>query len=188
MCRIVFMKTLVKISKCARTSAAPTSSLLLLQSIQLKLADSLIKLNPKFLKFKLIHYLICRAYFGGQLLPATLSIRHLTLTTSLNNKEHKLTTEHHGEMLIKSNYKWVKVDDGLIPKNAVIGGLLSNSQNLYIGKASHEDTVVVGRVSADGALYAPWKEGELVKNSFEILVKDVDQKSLDSCEFKFFYL
>jgi hypothetical protein len=96
----------------------------------------------------------------------------------MNNDENKL---QDGEMLISNGYSWKKIDDGVVPKNAVFGGLLSDGQNLFIGKTTHEGNLIVGRVTVIGLLYAAYKGREIIVNkSFEVLIKDNGEKSSDS--------
>lgn len=98
----------------------------------------------------------------------------------MNTREYKY---RKGEMLIGNGYTWKKVDDGVIPKGAIFGGLSSDGGNLFIGKALHEGSLIVGRVSVNGVLFAAHNQQEIIKKSFEILVKDApDEKHSDSRE------
>lgn len=51
------------------------------------------------------------------------------------------------QVLVGTNTQWVTSVDGVIPPNAIPGGNSEDGETLYIGRAQHEGTTPIGKVS-----------------------------------------
>lgn len=79
------------------------------------------------------------------------------------------------EYLVRPAYgsiDWVPAHDGLIPSGAVMGGRTSNGETLYIGRAYHQGSWVIGKVhSSHRVLYIPFGGDEISISDYEVLVQ-----------------
>lgn len=69
-----------------------------------------------------------------------------------------------------SELVWIHACDGALPSGALEGGKQSNGETLYIGRAVHERSLIVGKVHpSHGVLYIPFAGKELAVNQYEVL-------------------
>lgn len=63
---------------------------------------------------------------------------------------------------------WVPVNGGVIPPNAVEGGI--DGETLYVGRASHEGALIPGKVvPSHGVCYIAWGGAEVPKSEYDVL-------------------
>lgn len=71
---------------------------------------------------------------------------------------------------------WVSVEDGTIPPNAVPGGLTADGETLFVGRATHEGTLTVGKVQpSHQCCYISYGGREIAYNGYEILVSSSNE-------------
>ncbi|KAJ8913705.1 hypothetical protein NQ315_007422 [Exocentrus adspersus] len=69
------------------------------------------------------------------------------------------------------SFDWVHSSGGHIPPGAVEGGITSQGERLYIGRANHQGSTTVGKVHpSHRVLYIPFGGQEVPHSSYEILV------------------
>ena len=67
--------------------------------------------------------------------------------------------------------EWVPASDGKLPNGAIQGGQESDGEKLYIGRASHDVAVVIGKVHPrHGVIYLPYSGKEVKVNNYDVLV------------------
>jgi len=67
--------------------------------------------------------------------------------------------------------EWISMADGQVPHNAVVGGYDISGENLYIGRSSHEDEIIPGKVvPSHGTCYVPYGGVEHIKHNYQVLV------------------
>lgn len=77
------------------------------------------------------------------------------------------------ELLLDDEYTWVESSNGKIPDNAVVGGITSGNEKLFIGRALHEDCIIPGKIHpSHKCLYIPFGGAEHAHTTYEILVKE----------------
>lgn len=111
---------------------------------------------------------IGRARVSGDLIPGKLLIVDHRCHVSYAGKEHKIES---CEVLINVMYSWVPCSDGNFPANAVEGGITSNGEILYVGRANHEGIITPGKVQpSHGCIYLPFGDKEHRYTNYEVLV------------------
>ena len=111
---------------------------------------------------------IARARHEGDLIPGKLHPSHGVCYIAWGGGEHG-----HGEyeVMCSGGGTWVPVTDGNIPHNAVPGGETADGEPLFIGRATHDGTITVGKVQpSHGCCYIPYGGEELAYKEFEIYV------------------
>ncbi|CAL8093534.1 unnamed protein product [Calicophoron daubneyi] len=87
----------------------------------------------------------------------------------LSNYEVLCDTTEPG---VDSRYKWVNGHDGLVPKNAIVGGIAVSTYILYIGRSNINGEEVVGKIHpVRGCAYFPWGGEEHKKKEYQVLVR-----------------
>jgi len=71
---------------------------------------------------------------------------------------------------------WMRASDGKTHAGSVEAGEQANGEKLYIGRAAHGGSLVVGKVHpSHGVCYVPFAGNEVVKRQYEVLlIDDVD--------------
>ena len=109
---------------------------------------------------------IARARHEGDLIPGKLHPSHGVCYVAYGGGEHQ---HNEYEVLCAGGGQWVPVRDGNIPANAVPGGETADGEPLFIGRATHDGTVTVGKVQpSHGCCYIPYGGQELSYKEFEI--------------------
>lgn len=111
---------------------------------------------------------IARARHEGDLIPGKLHPSHGVTYVAWGGGEHG-----HGEyeVLCAGGGQWVPVDAGNIPPNALPAGETAEGEPLFIGRATHEGTITVGKVQpSHGVCYIPYGGEELAYKEFEVYV------------------
>nr|XP_016927675.1 C3 and PZP-like alpha-2-macroglobulin domain-containing protein 8 [Drosophila suzukii] len=111
---------------------------------------------------------IARARHEGDLIPGKLHPSHGVTYVAWGGGEHG-----HGEyeVLCAGGGQWVPVEAGNIPPNAVPAGETAEGEPLFIGRATHDGTITVGKVQpSHGCCYIPYGGEELAYKEFEIYV------------------
>jgi hypothetical protein len=68
---------------------------------------------------------------------------------------------------------WVESSGETIPPNAIPAGAAEDGEVLYVGRASHEDTVTVGKFHpSHGTVYISFGGKEVGNEVFQVLVKN----------------
>lgn len=84
-----------------------------------------------------------RARHEGSLLPGKLVPSHGVCYVSWGGAEHP---HNEYEVLCGCNPSWVPSSGGNIPGNAIPAGESEDGEPLFIGRASHEGTLTIGKV------------------------------------------
>lgn len=113
---------------------------------------------------------IARARHEGDLIPGKLHPSHGVTYIAWGGGEHG---HNEYEVLCAGGGQWVPVEAGNIPPNAVPAGETSEGEPLFIGRATHDGTVTVGKVQpSHGCCYIPYGGEELAYKEFEIYVSN----------------
>lgn len=113
---------------------------------------------------------IARARHEGDLIPGKLHPSHGVTYVAWGGGEHG---HNEYEVLCAGGGQWVPVEAGNIPPNAVPAGETSEGEPLFIGRATHDGTVTVGKVQpSHGCCYIPYGGEELAFKEFEIYVSN----------------
>jgi hypothetical protein len=68
------------------------------------------------------------------------------------------------------HFQWVPAGDGNVADGAVSAGN-DNGEELYVGRASHDGSVTVGKIHpSHGCMYMPYGGQEIPFNWYEVLV------------------
>uniref|UniRef100_A0A1B0G458 Farnesoic acid O-methyl transferase domain-containing protein n=1 Tax=Glossina morsitans morsitans TaxID=37546 RepID=A0A1B0G458_GLOMM len=111
---------------------------------------------------------IARAKHEGDLIPGKLHPSHGVCYVAFGGGEHG---HNEYEVLCAGGGQWVPVQDGNIPPNAVPGGETAEGEPLFIGRATHDGTVTVGKVQpSHGCCYIPYGGEEVAYKDFEVYV------------------
>jgi hypothetical protein len=66
--------------------------------------------------------------------------------------------------------KWKKAKSGDLKKRAIVGGRTVTGEPLYIGRAWHGGSLVVGKIHpSHGVLYIPFDGKEISSHDYEVL-------------------
>lgn len=116
--------------------------------------------------------LVGRAWESGDLIPGKIVQSHGCCYVAYGGDELKHTAY---EFLVKPAYGsfgWVRAADGEIPGGAIQGGHTSKGETLYIGRAHHKGSFVIGKVHpSHKTLYVPFGGKEHKHHEYEILVQ-----------------
>ncbi|XP_067628390.1 uncharacterized protein [Eurosta solidaginis] len=111
---------------------------------------------------------IARARHGGDLIPGKLQPSHGNCYVAWGGGEHAVAEY---EVLCSGGGQWVRVQDGNIPPNAFPAGETSEGEPLFIGRATHNGTITVGKVQpSHGSCYIPYGGEEVAFKEFEVYV------------------
>lgn len=87
---------------------------------------------------------------------------------------------HNGQEISKRNFefldhesvKWMPSSNGQLVGNELVGGTTFEGEKLYIGRGSHEGSIIVGKVHpSHGCLYIPYDGREVCLKEYETLVE-----------------
>ncbi|KPU74420.1 uncharacterized protein Dana_GF27620 [Drosophila ananassae] len=110
-----------------------------------------------------------RAYHKGSLIAAKVSPSRGAAFVSYYGKEH---IKSNYDVLVGEGYHWVADNYGHVPAKAVSSGKGSSGETLYIGRAKHKNSLVVGKIhQSHGCLYIPYAGKEISIKNYEVLVR-----------------
>ncbi|EDW72335.1 uncharacterized protein Dwil_GK20869 [Drosophila willistoni] len=110
-----------------------------------------------------------RCMYEGDLSPAKVIPSKHAAYVSHGGKEHNVSSY---EVLVGHGYAWAPSSDGRVPRHAISTGKTRTGEPLYVGRASHSNSVIVGKVHpSHGCLYVPFGGQEITIKSYEVLVK-----------------
>ncbi|KAH8299578.1 hypothetical protein KR044_003121, partial [Drosophila immigrans] len=113
---------------------------------------------------------IARARHEGDLIPGKLHPSHSVTYVAWGGGEHG---HNEYEVLCAAGGHWVPVEGANIPPQAVPAGETSEGEPLFIGRATHDGTVTVGKVQpSHGCCYIPYGGEELAFKEYEIYVSN----------------
>jgi hypothetical protein len=70
--------------------------------------------------------------------------------------------------------------NGHVPTEAFIGGQTHDGVVLYIGRAMHEDALIVGKIQpSHRCLYVPYAGKEYSYSQYEVLIQFDDEDSIE---------
>lgn len=76
------------------------------------------------------------------------------------------------QILCGTVFEWVASTSGLVPEGAVMAGLESNGEPLYVGRAYFRNTLTPGKVQCShNCLYIPFDGAERSISQYEVLVE-----------------
>lgn len=111
---------------------------------------------------------IGRAQHEGAIIPGKVIAAHKVCYVPWGGVENP-KTEY--EVLCDGNGVFVPVSGGDIPPNAIPAGESEDGEPLFIGRASHEGTMTVGKVQqSHGVCYIPYGGQEMAFAEYEIYV------------------
>lgn len=122
------------------------------------------------------------AYFRGQhkndLIPGNFVLEKRSCYVPYGGKEVSLTCF---EILLNENFDWTASSNGNIHENAVIGGVTSSGEDLFIGRVIRDGHLMPGKIHpSHKTMYVPSAGGEHLYNSYEILVTSTPGDRSDS--------
>ncbi|XP_054155092.1 uncharacterized protein LOC128953615 [Oppia nitens] len=113
-----------------------------------------------------------RAHESGDLIPGKIVPSHGVCYVPYDGQERAHRTY---EYLVAPSYGslvWRSAGNGGIPSGAVHGGRMSSGEPLFIGRAYHEGSWVIGKVQqSHQVLYVPYGGNEIAIHSYEVLVE-----------------
>lgn len=108
-----------------------------------------------------------RANHEGEVIPCKVLPSKQVAYIAHNGSE---ISKHSFEILIGSDVKWKREQNGKLPKGAYPGGRTKNGEILYIGRAEHSRSLTVGKVHpSHGCLYIPYGGAEIALRDYEVL-------------------
>lgn len=111
---------------------------------------------------------IGRAAHAGAIIPGKVHPSHGVCYIPWGGSEHAIPEY---EVLCDCRGTWLVTAGDNIPPTAVQGGSAENGEPLYIGRASHNDTITVGKIQkSHGVCYIPYGGQEIGKAEYEVLV------------------
>ncbi|KAL7061199.1 hypothetical protein AAHC03_09109 [Spirometra sp. Aus1] len=118
---------------------------------------------------------ICRAMHEGEQIPGKYVPRLSLAYIAYGGEEHQ---KKDCEVLCDTCcpgqgccYEWVHASGGDVPKKAIVAGIASDGQPLYIAKAFVGDEVCGGKVhDGHSCAYMPYAGGEHSVDDYEVLV------------------
>jgi len=111
-----------------------------------------------------------RANDSGDLIPGKIVPSHGVCYIAYGGEERPHRTY---EYLVQPHYgalRWVTAHNGAIPSGAVHGGRTSSGEPLFIGRAFHEGSWVIGKIQmSHNVLYVPFAGNEVAISDYEVL-------------------
>lgn len=112
---------------------------------------------------------IARARHEDALIPGKLVPSHNVTYVPWGGAEHP--KDEYEVLCNASDASWVASTGGELPPNAFPCGNSEDGETLYVGRASHEGSLTIGKVQAShNVCYIPFDGVELPKEEFEVLV------------------
>jgi len=112
-----------------------------------------------------------RAKHDGLLLPGKVVSTHRLCYVACGDQEHG---EENFQVLIRNQhceFDWVAAVDGQLPNGALQGGISSDKEAVFIGRATVNDAVAVGPVyPSRGVCTVPYGGESIEMTDFEVLV------------------
>ncbi|RWS21267.1 uncharacterized protein B4U80_05885 [Leptotrombidium deliense] len=109
-----------------------------------------------------------RVIQAGDTLPGKIVPSHGVCYVAYGGAEHA----HNNYQVLVSNYglKWKHAKDGHVKKRAIMGGCTADGEPLFIGRAYHDGSLVIGKVHpSHGTLYFPFGGQEHSADHYEVL-------------------
>lgn len=115
---------------------------------------------------------VARAVHEDATIPGKLLADHGVAYIPWGGEEHG--KENYEVLVIAEDaVSWVDATGDSIPENAIQGGVTEDGEALYIGRATHEGAVTVGKVHPSHAsLYISYGGAEIGYPDYQILVKN----------------
>jgi co-chaperonin GroES (HSP10) len=115
-------------------------------------------------------FYVARAEHSGDIIPAKLIPAYNKAYVAWGSKEHE--KEYYEVLVVPAeSVSWVATTGANVPEKAIPGGISEDGEVLYVGRASHEGTVTVGKVQVShGVLYISYGGAEVSYPEYEILV------------------
>lgn len=111
---------------------------------------------------------VARAKYEGALIPGKLVPSHGCVYIPWGGAENPVAEY---EVLCGASGTWVPVSGDAMPPNALPAGESETGEPLFLGRASHDGTITVGKVQAShGVCYIPYGGEELAYSDYEVFV------------------
>lgn len=116
-----------------------------------------------------------RALCSGDIIPGKIVPSHQTCYVPWGHQEHSVKEYQVLTMSGDVQVTWVPASNGEVPTGAIEGGRTCNGEKLFIGRAHHHGSHVVGKVHPSHRfLYIPFGGKEESLSNYEVLcVKSV---------------
>ncbi|KAL1448810.1 hypothetical protein WDU94_000070, partial [Cyamophila willieti] len=112
---------------------------------------------------------IARARHEDALIPGKFVPSHSVCYVAFGGGEH--AKDEYEVLCGGADATWVPTEAGALPPNAFPGGNTEDGETLYIGRASHEGSLTIGKVQpSHNTCYIPFDGVEVPKDEFEVLV------------------
>jgi len=113
---------------------------------------------------------VARGEHSGAIVPGKLVPSHSVAYVAWGGEEH--AKEAYEVLVVPAeSVSWVATTGANVPEKAIPGGISEDGEVLYIGRASHEGTVTVGKVQVShSVLYISYGGAEVSYPEYEILV------------------
>jgi len=111
-----------------------------------------------------------RAHHAGDVIPGKIVPSHRTCYVSYDGREFNITAYEVLCTTQPASLQWLPAKSGQVPTGAIEGGHASNGDKLYISRALHQGSQVIGKVHPRYQLaYIPFDGKEVSKGSYEVL-------------------
>lgn len=111
---------------------------------------------------------VARARHEDDLVPGKLHSTHGVCYIAWGGNEHSYNKY---DVLCGGNGEWISVDNGVLPTNAVPGGMTADGETLFVGRAMHEGTITIGKVQpSHECCYISYGGREFGYRKYEVLV------------------
>lgn len=111
-----------------------------------------------------------RSAIGGDILPGKIVPSHHTCYLPWDGKEHALREYEVLTSVGDTGLDWIYASCGHYPSNAIQGGMTKNGEKLFIGRAHHHGSQVIGKVHpSHHTLYIPFDGDEVSIKNYEVL-------------------
>jgi len=115
---------------------------------------------------------VARADHEGAVIPGKFVQGHSNAYIPWGGEEH---SKQDYEVLVvdDSAVTWTPTSGNAVPPNAIPAGVSQDGETLYIGRATHEGALTVGKVHpSHGVVYVSYGGAEHAYPEFEILTKN----------------
>jgi hypothetical protein len=109
-----------------------------------------------------------RVVHGHDTLPGKINPSHGVCYVAFGGDEHAY--DCYQVLCSNREMKWEKAHSGDIKKRTIVGGRTKTGEPLYIGRAWHAGSLIIGKIHlSHGVLYFPFDGKEFKTHDYEVL-------------------